>query len=248
MSSFGNGEGNFDFSWTLGEFLHSVVVAGRIKSLTREVSGNRVGIAVVGESWQFTADELAEWNGNKLPTSGEDPDAYWFSEGFTNYFARKILLRSGLISQAQYLADLDQALQAYDANPLRLAANSEIQSGFWNNSDASQLPYRRGDMLAVMLDEQIQIKSMGRYSLDDVMLDILRKPLSDEPVTSKTLFVRLEPYMDPETMSRVEASILGVASVAQSRENMLDLFAVNSQMHTCQGVPSCSIERTEPWV
>ena len=291
MSSFGEGEGTFDYSGTMSEFLHSVVIAGRFQSLVREISGNRVGIAVVGESWQFTANELADlvssvvqaerdffddhsdawylitltplpqtspretslggtaltnayclyctnnftlstdsdqpmkavfllaheyfhqWNGNKIPSAGEDPDTYWFSEGFTNYFTRKILLRSGIISKEQYIADLNQALQAYDANPLRLAANSEIQSGFWSNYDAERLPYQRGDMLAVMLDEQIQIRSQGRQSLDDVMLDMLRNPLKDKPTTSKSLFRRLKAYVDPDTMSRVEASILAGADV-----------------------------------
>ncbi len=28
------------------------------------------------------------WNGVKIPTASEDPETYWFSEGFTNFYAR----------------------------------------------------------------------------------------------------------------------------------------------------------------
>lgn len=292
MSSFGSGEGPFEFTGKLSEFLHSVIMAGDIQSIVRDVSGNQVGIAIAGSSWQFTPNELADlvakvvqaerdffddhtdkwylvtltpvpqsspqatslggtaltnafslfcttnftlssgsdqpmkalwllaheyfhqWNGNKIPTAGDDPSTYWFSEGFTNYYARKILLRSGLITPNEFVADLNNALRLYDEIPLRLADNDKIRAGFWTNQDAQQLPYQRGDMLALMLDEHIQSKTGGKQSLDDFLLDLFRNRPTGGPVTSELLFSRLQSLVDQEVISHVRDSVLQGGNVS----------------------------------
>ncbi len=113
------------------------------------------------------------WNGLKIRTSADDGlgegGTYWFSEGFTNFFARRILHTAGIIDDRAYAANLSDAVGAYDANPFKNAPNQKIRDEFWKNQSVGQLPYQRGDLIALWLDERLRTITKGEGSLDDFM-------------------------------------------------------------------------------
>lgn len=113
------------------------------------------------------------WNPARLggmAQGDQEPSSYWFSEGFTDFYKRRLLLRMGLWSLADFVADWNKALTEYAGSPVRLAPNSEIVTGFWTGNDMHDLAYLRGAIMAARWDHELRRKSRGRRGLDDVML------------------------------------------------------------------------------
>ncbi len=112
------------------------------------------------------------WNPARLGGM-HDGDAeradYWFSEGFTDFYARRLALRSGVFNLDEFVADWNATLSAYAASPLRTAPNARVVTDFWKNYDAQKLPYQRGALLAAAWDQALRARSGGRIGMDDVV-------------------------------------------------------------------------------
>jgi len=120
-------------------------------------------------------------------TLAAPPGTYaWLYEGFTVYYARLFQLRARLIPAAKYADDCNGVIRAYVSSPFRNISGPqfrhEAEHGF-SDYRGQQIVYQRGDLLAQHWNAQIRLASHGRYSLDDVMLDLLhlaqreRRPL-----------------------------------------------------------------------
>jgi predicted metalloprotease with PDZ domain len=95
--------------------------------------------------------------GGALRLTGPDGrEAAWFSEGFTVHFARRALLAAGLLTPADYVADLDRTLGDDGPAAERLPAD-----------------YTRGAVYAAWFDAAVRRASKGRRSLDDVIRELL---------------------------------------------------------------------------
>jgi predicted metalloprotease with PDZ domain len=102
----------------------------------------------------------------------------WVAEGFTDYYARLVLRRAGLITEKEFLTETAKAFQNLQNTPGRLVMNLE-ESSFdtWikyyrqdENSINSQVDYYdKGSLLGLLLDLEIRKQSHGAKSLDDVM-------------------------------------------------------------------------------
>jgi predicted metalloprotease with PDZ domain len=104
-----------------------------------------------------------------MPTEHEETD-YWLSEGFTDFYTYRTLLRSGVWSLEDFTGELNTTLSAYADSPVREAPNSLIVTDFWKNQPTEKLPYQRGLFLGFLWDARLRAASHGRYDLDDVML------------------------------------------------------------------------------
>ena len=117
----------------------------------------------------LTQEYLHTWNAERLGGAIDgprEPAGYWFSEGFTDYYARRLALRSGLVDLETFTAAWNVALEAYATSPARDADNDEIVAKFWSDRAVQKLPYQRGAQLAVLLAHKL--RSHG--GLDRVML------------------------------------------------------------------------------
>jgi predicted metalloprotease with PDZ domain len=105
------------------------------------------------------AHELVHrWIGGTLRLVGRGGrEATWFSEGFTVHVARRALLQAGLLSPADFAADLNRTDGEGVAGEERLPAE-----------------YRRGALHAASLDAAVRRASRGRRSLDDVLRDLTK--------------------------------------------------------------------------
>lgn len=119
------------------------------------------------------------WNGVEFTVDAPEGTAYWFSEGFTEYYTRRLLRRAGLWDDAQWLADLNESVAGYDRNPMRSVPNARVVEDFWNEHDVSEVPYRRGDLLALAIDEAIAQRSGG--GLDRLMVEFHQRVVRGEP-------------------------------------------------------------------
>jgi len=106
------------------------------------------------------------WNPNRLGSRSLGPGQYWFSEGFTDFYARRILAREGLITPQRFVDLWNDMLRAYALSPVRTMSGAEAAKAFWTDPDAEKLPYQRGALLAALWDERLRAKS---DSLDAVL-------------------------------------------------------------------------------
>jgi predicted metalloprotease with PDZ domain len=119
-----------------------------------------------------------------MPAEGEAAH-YWFSEGFTDFYTGRILVRDGLWTPQQFADELNQILQAYALSPARDYPNARIAADFWNDQDIERLPYKRGRLLATMWDARLRAE--GR-DLDDVILEMRRRAQAGDPLKAAELF------------------------------------------------------------
>jgi predicted metalloprotease with PDZ domain len=122
--------------------------------------------ALIGHEYFHT------WNPQRLgglPDGPSEPAAYWFSEGFTDFYARRLLLRMGVFSLDDFVDAWNQMLLAYANSSVRDAPVSRIVKDFWSDQDVHQLAYQRGAILAATADQRLRARSGGRTNLDDVM-------------------------------------------------------------------------------
>lgn len=109
------------------------------------------------------------WNSNRiggLKDGPEEPLGYWVSEGFTDYYARKLSLRSGFVDLEAFVAAWNAALEAYGTSEARAVSNAAIAERFWGDKAVHKLPYQRGSLVAVLLESRLKPKG----GLDPVML------------------------------------------------------------------------------
>jgi len=102
----------------------------------------------------------------------------WIFEGFTSYYDDLMLLRSGVITQADYLRLLGKTITGVARTPGR-RKQSVAESSFdaWtryykqdeNSPNALVSYYTKGALVALGLDLVIRRDSAGAHSLDDVM-------------------------------------------------------------------------------
>lgn len=102
----------------------------------------------------------------------------WVAEGVTDYYARVVLRRAGLISDKEFLKESAKSIQTLQNTPGRLVMSAEDSSfDSWikyyrqdENSVNSQVDYyTKGAILGLLLDLEIRRRSAGAKSLDDVM-------------------------------------------------------------------------------
>lgn len=102
----------------------------------------------------------------------------WVFEGFTSYYDDLVLVRSGLISQADYLAIIAKTVAGVERGSGR-TRQSVAESSFdaWikyyrqdeNSPNAIVSYYTKGALVAAGLDLTIRAATQGKRSLDDVM-------------------------------------------------------------------------------
>ena len=70
-----------------------------------------------------------------------DQSSQWLTEGFTDYFARRMLLRSQAWQPQTTIAEWNAMLHDYDVSPVREAPNARIAEAFFNDPDGNSLMF-----------------------------------------------------------------------------------------------------------
>ena len=104
----------------------------------------------------------------EMPDGGAEAGLYWFSEGFTEFYTARTLLRAGIWTPRQFVDDLNGKLAEYASSQARTFPNARIASDFWTNPAVEQLPYRRGELFAYLLDRKLRQAGHVR-GLDSLM-------------------------------------------------------------------------------
>jgi predicted metalloprotease with PDZ domain len=146
------------------------------------------------------------WNGGKLATEEPEQYVYWFSEGFTDFYASRLLRRAKLIDDAEWVSRLNETLRSLWLSPVSTAPAETIRRDFWSRQEVQKLPYNRGEVVAVMLDEEIRRASGNTRTLDDFMREMLTAAGHGEKSQTDRLLTRMSKWTSPE----FSASLRGI--------------------------------------
>jgi len=129
------------------------------------------GAFELAHATRFLAHEnMHSWVPNELGNMPDDDSVdYWFSEGFNDYLASKVLLAAGLWTLDQWAADKNETLLRYGTSPAKTIAAADIGARFWSDQAVQQVSYDRGHLLAAMLDAEIAERTEGKESIESVM-------------------------------------------------------------------------------
>jgi predicted metalloprotease with PDZ domain len=128
---------------------------------------------------------------------------YWLSEGFTDFYTGRMLVRAGIWSPEQFAADLNEALRAYAQSPVRTAPNTRILADYWSNRDAQRLPYQRGRFLAMMWEQRLRAAGHG---MDAVVHDMRRRARAGNQYAVET-FIAASPSFGLNLGSDIETYV-----------------------------------------
>ncbi|CAN5586397.1 M61 family metallopeptidase [soil metagenome] len=106
------------------------------------------------------------WNPGRLGKV-VGPTGYWLSEGFTDFYARRLLQRERLVPPAKFVALWNETLREYGLSTARTLTGAQAAERFWTDPDAGKLAYQRGALLAVLWDQRLR---QAGSSLDDAVL------------------------------------------------------------------------------
>lgn len=150
------------------------------------------------------------WNPKSMGPVGKDGSLQWFTEGFTVYYEGAIPLRASLISYADYLEYLNRRLEGYQTSPLRKVTNAEWKKMSHSSEPGSVLPYARGAAIALWADSAIRERSHGKFSLDNVMFDLVNEAQAPKPLelNEDRVFRAFARYLGPEQVSMIRSMAL----------------------------------------
>jgi predicted metalloprotease with PDZ domain len=141
-------------------------------------------------------EEFHTWNPQQLGGYGSGVPAAqaveaWFAEGFTEFYARRLLARAHLYTPYDFARDWNDMLLAYATSAARGAPKAEVGARFWSDTDVRDIVYDRGAMLAAIWDARLRRQSSGRVALDDLMLEQRRRAAADSKPSAVELFTQL---------------------------------------------------------
>jgi predicted metalloprotease with PDZ domain len=99
----------------------------------------------------------------------------WYGEGIAVHYQGLLPLRAGMITPADFLDDLNATARRYYTNALNDTPDSQVAARFWEDTRIRTLPYDRGAMYFAVLDGKIRRASGGKRSLDDLIVEMVRK-------------------------------------------------------------------------
>ena len=138
----------------------------------------------------------------------EDERLYWFSEGFTDYYASVLLLRAGLISLEDYVAGYNSLIKEYYTSPIRLLTAAEMVRKRQTSYEVDRLFYKRGALLAHYWDNAIRSRTNNKSSLDDVMRSLLKSAKArGVSLSHKRIADAVRPYLGEKGASDIEKYI-----------------------------------------
>ncbi len=117
-------------------------------------------------------ENFHNWTGGKIKPFDISQGVAWWKEGFTEYYPRVLGLRSGDLSFQDFIDEVNQILRNYYLSPVLNEPNEKIKTDYWNNHDTKLLPYQRGFVFAIYLNNLIKKITSNQQSLDNVMWDL----------------------------------------------------------------------------
>jgi predicted metalloprotease with PDZ domain len=169
------------------------------------------------------------WNGELASMQDPEELVYWFSEGFTDFFARRILHRAGIGGTDELARSLNSTLKDYYLSPVRDEPGERIRRDFWKDRDVGKLPYLRGDLVAGMLDSEIRKRTDGARSVDDFMREVVDAGRHGEKLGNDALLRRIAAWTSPEFAEAIRSIVIDGTTIALDAQTFEPCLALATE-------------------
>ena len=109
------------------------------------------------------------WNGGDGVLAYADYEVLWLSEGVTDFYAQKNLLRAQLIDDEEMLEEMAGKYLRLNVSFLRDMPLPDVGSQYFEDPGARSLVYTKGALAGFLIDTYLQSTTGGLESLDDVV-------------------------------------------------------------------------------
>ena len=161
---------------------------------------------------------------------GPDEDAmHWFSEGFTVFYELRVLCRLGLFTPEECVDHLNRTIRNYATSPDKETPNDVYVTSRMLDRGLQSLPYDRGAVIAVMVDDKIRRLSEGARSLDDFMREKRAAELvTGEGLRNEEVFEMLATETSPEFSASIRAVAIDGAPAVLAPETYAQCLAMET--------------------
>jgi predicted metalloprotease with PDZ domain len=174
-------------------------------ALTVFCSGTKCPVVALKKA--FAHEYFHLWNAWTFKIQSAGQSVFWFTEGFTDYYADKINLLSGQYTPQEYLQEQNEAIEAYLLSPYRSLPNEVLTEKFHSDRLVQIQSYQRGRLLAQQWDGKIRKYSKGMLSLDDAMRELERHTNKQGiPEVDLNIFIDIaEKFLPEEARKNVQS-------------------------------------------
>ncbi|TAE27374.1 MAG: hypothetical protein EAZ92_09470 [Candidatus Kapaibacterium sp.] len=153
----------------------------------------------------------------QIPSESASGFGFCAIEGFTEYFARLVLLQSHSISEQEYVQEYNKAIALYHASAQKNAVADSVNTNFWKDLTIMRIPYYRGDILAHNWNAEITRHTKGKYTFADAFRSIRS---TQKRITDISFAKSLKPYIGRDVMPDI-LRIMKKGAMAQPDKNAL---------------------------
>ncbi|KAK1040451.1 hypothetical protein LTR33_015811, partial [Friedmanniomyces endolithicus] len=107
-------------------------------------------------------------------------DNTWYNEGIATYYQLFLPYRFGKTTKVEFVKQLNMNLQAYFTNPTIIMSNEEVAEQTWQNSAAQRLPYHRGLLYFLHLEDLMRQSSGGKLGIRSPVQQLLERKRKEE--------------------------------------------------------------------
>lgn len=140
-------------------------------------------------------------------------DISWYTEGAAEYYSILLSWRAGVIDAAEFLKRINGRAANYYQNPLQDLTNQQAEARYWNESNASYVPYGRGWIYLAKTDAEIREHSHGKRSLDDVVVALADRTRREQSHTPADWVELVSHELGPQAKASYDAMVAGVRVV-----------------------------------
>lgn len=181
----------------------TILGEGRTDGFSLFVSQNEPDIA--GVDWLIAHEMFHTWNPGRMGGLS-DERLYWFSEGFTDYYASVLLQRAGMRTADEHVRWINEVLRTNYTSAARNLTADQMVVERRRRSDAERLPYQQGTLLAHNWDTELRAIPGASTSLDDVMRRLVKRA-SDGPLTVERIAAAFGPPLADRVRTEVREHI-----------------------------------------
>src|SRR3546814_3983371 len=122
------------------------------------------------------------------------------------------------MTDAEYLADVNETASRYYTGLLRNTPEEEAVRRFWEDTRVRVLPYDRGAMYFAKLNGMIRRASGGKRSVDDLVFEMIERAKKGLPITDAVWLDMLRREVGEEAVAMHRAMLSGGLIVPESND------------------------------
>ena len=143
-------------------------------------------------------------------------ESSWFGEGLATFYQARLPFRFGLLTPEDFIADVNWTAARYYTSRMAEAPNSQVPLRFWADTRVRTLPYDRGMLYFVTVDDALRKASGGKIRLDDLMLAMLATEKSGKVTTNADWEALLAQHLGAKAVDDFRAFLNGRMPVPAS--------------------------------